>query len=136
MRTGHGIADHNHRARLSGGLERSEPGKRDFSAGAALAVAVKYARSCAIDGGTVLQCLRSLRACHRGKRRALNNFSAMQAFKAQQLDALAKWSPWSASPWAFSMVFQRRRPQRVLRAQHSCAKQYRPAHKRTGPTVT
>src|SRR5258708_34522403 len=105
MRTGHGIADHNHRARLSGGLQRSEPGKRDFSAGAALAVAVKYARSCAIDGGTVLQCLRSLRACHRGKRRALNNFSAMQAFKAQQLDALAKWSPWSASPWAFSMVF-------------------------------
>src|ERR1700724_1974246 len=124
MSTGNGIGDGDHRARLSGGLQRSEPGKRDFPAGAALAVAVKYARSCAIDGGTVLQRLRSLRACRRGKRRALDNFSGMQSFKAQQLDALAKWDPWSASVGAFSMEFKRRRRrQRVLRAQHSRAKQ-------------
>src|SRR5260370_42371765 len=90
MRAGNRIAYHDHRARLPGGLQRSEPGKRDLPAEAALTVAVECARARPMNGRAVLQRLRGFRTRRRRKWRALYNFSRMQPFKTHQLYALGK----------------------------------------------
>ena len=78
---GHRISDGDHGAGLTSGLQRTEAGKGDFVARAALAVAIQGASGAAMDGGAILQDLGSFRRGGGRERSALYDLVAVKPSK-------------------------------------------------------